>query len=78
MLGGIQDLLFLSIGLEVFPILEIFKILYFFPFDKTLAVEVLVLNNLDYKAFCKVIGSLNYPAKLWGRKIDIFVFLMAW
>ena len=34
-LGGIQDLLVLSIGSEVFPILEIFKILYFLLFDKT-------------------------------------------
>ena len=42
-LGGIQDLLVLSIGSEVFPILEIFKILYFLLFDKTLAVKVLVL-----------------------------------
>ena len=65
-LGGIQDLLFLSIASEVFPILEIFKMFYFLPFDKTFSVEVLVLNNLDYKAFCKMIRSWNYPGKLWG------------
>ena len=50
--------------LLVFPKLEIFKILYFLLFDKTLAVKVLVLNNLDYKVFCKVIASFNYPVKL--------------
>ena len=62
--------------LLVFPKLEIFKILYFLLFDKTLAVKVLVLNNLDYKVFCKVIASFNDPVKLWGWKIGIFVFLM--
>ena len=62
--GNIQDVLSLSIGSEVFPKLEIFKILYFFLFDKTFAVKVLVLNKLDSKVFCKVIASFNYSVKL--------------
>ena len=62
--GNIQDVLSLSIGSEVFPKLEIFKILYFFLFDKTFAVKVLVLNKLDCKVFFKVIASFNYSVKL--------------
>ena len=57
--GSIQDVLSLSIGLEIFPKLEIFKILYFLLFHKYLAVKFLVLNNLDHKVFCKVIASFN-------------------
>ena len=56
----------LSIGSEVFLKLKIFKILYFLLLDKTFAVKVLVLNNLDYKVFCKVIASFNYQVKLLG------------
>ena len=65
----------LSIGSEVFLKLKIFKILYFVLLDKTFAVRVLVLNNLDYKVFCKVIASFNYPVELWRRKIGIFCVL---
>ena len=74
--GSIQDVLSLSIGFQVFPKLEIFKILCFLLFGKTLVVKVLVLNNLDYKVFCQVIASFNYQVKLLGQKIGIFVFLM--
>ena len=62
--GSIQDVLSLSIGSQVFPKLEISKILYFLLFDKTLAVKGLVLNNLDYKVFCKVIASFKHTVKL--------------
>ena len=65
----------LSIGSEVFLKLKIFKILYFVLLDKTFAVKVLVLNNLGYKVFCKVIASFNYPVELWRRKIGIFCVL---
>ena len=57
--GNIQDVLSLSIVSEVFPKLEIFKILYF-----AVKVKVLVLNKLDCKVFCKVIASFNYSVKL--------------
>ena len=65
----------LSIGSEVFLKLKIFKILYFLLLDKTFAVKVLVLNNLDYKVFCKVIASFNYLVELRRRKIGIFCVL---
>ena len=56
--GSIQHVLTLSIGSEVSPKLDILKILYFLLFDKTLVVKV------DYKVFCELIASFNYPVKL--------------